>query len=83
LAGIIKPGYPTAPHFIGMKRKTANIDIRVEPQVVKKIDPPIAQWSASKSSDDIDHKLYLQGLAVFLFHNALGQQGLLKLTIDA
>jgi hypothetical protein len=44
---------------------------------------PILQWDNSKSSDDIDHKLYLQGLAVFLFHNALGQQGSLELTIDA
>ena len=31
-------GRPTAPHFTGMKRKTANIDIRVEPQLVEKID---------------------------------------------
>ena len=44
---------------------------------------PILQWDNSKSSDDIDHKLYLQGLAVFLFHNALGQQGSRELTIDA
>jgi hypothetical protein len=26
-----------APHFPGMRRKTANIDIRIEPQVVDKI----------------------------------------------
>src|SRR5215470_93362 len=29
---------PTTPHFIAMKRKTANIDIRVEPQLIEKID---------------------------------------------
>jgi hypothetical protein len=38
LAGIVKRGCPTAPHFTVMKRKTANIDIRVEPQLVEKID---------------------------------------------
>ena len=38
MAGIIKRACPTAPHFTGMKRKTANIDIRVEPQLVEKID---------------------------------------------
>jgi hypothetical protein len=26
------------PHIVGMKRKTANIDIRVEPQLIEKID---------------------------------------------
>jgi hypothetical protein len=31
-------GYPTAPHFTGMGQKTANIDIRVEPQLVERID---------------------------------------------
>jgi hypothetical protein len=44
---------------------------------------PIVQWNNSKSSNDIDHALYLQGLAVFLFHNVLGQQGSLELTIEA
>jgi hypothetical protein len=44
---------------------------------------PIVQWDNSKSSGDIDHELYLQGLAAFLFHNALGQQGSLELAIDA
>ena len=29
---------PTAPYLNGMKRKTANIDIRVEPKLVDKID---------------------------------------------
>jgi hypothetical protein len=29
---------PTAPTFPTMKRKTANIDIRVEPELVEKID---------------------------------------------
>jgi hypothetical protein len=29
---------PTAPQFTGMGQKTANIDIRVEPQLVEKID---------------------------------------------
>jgi hypothetical protein len=38
LAGIIKRGCPTTPHFTGMGQKTANIDIRVEPQLVEKID---------------------------------------------
>jgi hypothetical protein len=38
LAGIIKQGCQATPHFTGMKRKTANIDIRVEPQLVEKID---------------------------------------------
>jgi hypothetical protein len=38
LAGFIKRGCPTAPHFTGMGQKTANIDIRVEPQLVAKID---------------------------------------------
>jgi hypothetical protein len=36
LAGIIKQGCPTAPHFTGMGQKTANIDIRVEPELVEK-----------------------------------------------
>jgi hypothetical protein len=31
-------GCPAAPHFTGMGQKTANIDIRVEPQLVEKID---------------------------------------------
>jgi hypothetical protein len=31
-------GCPTTPHLNGMKRKTANIDIRVEPQLVERID---------------------------------------------
>jgi hypothetical protein len=31
-------GYPTAPHFTGMGQKTANINIRVEPRLVEKID---------------------------------------------
>jgi hypothetical protein len=66
-----------------MGQKTANIDIRVEPKLVERIDAPIVQWDSSKSSDDIHHQLYLQGLAVFLFHNALGQQGSLELTIKA
>jgi hypothetical protein len=66
-----------------MGQKTANIDIRVKPQLVEMIDAPVVQWDNSKSSDDIDHKLYLQGLAVFLFHNALGQQGSLELTFNA
>jgi hypothetical protein len=38
LAGIIKQGCPTVPHLTSMKRKTANIDIRVEPQLVERID---------------------------------------------
>ena len=38
LAGIIKQGVPPAPHLSGMKRRTANIDIRVEPQLVESID---------------------------------------------
>jgi hypothetical protein len=38
LARIIKQACPTAPHLTGMKRKTANIDIRAEPQLVVKID---------------------------------------------
>jgi hypothetical protein len=29
---------PTAPHFTGMGQKTANIDIRVEPRLVERID---------------------------------------------
>jgi hypothetical protein len=38
LAEIINQGFPTTPHFTGMGQKTANIDIRVEPQLVEKID---------------------------------------------
>jgi hypothetical protein len=38
LAWIIKQTCPTAPHLTGIKRKTANIDIRVEPQLVERID---------------------------------------------
>jgi hypothetical protein len=38
LAGIIRRECPIAPHFNGMKQKTANIDIRVEPQLVERID---------------------------------------------
>jgi hypothetical protein len=44
---------------------------------------PIMQWDNSKSSDDINYKSYLQGLAVFLFHSALGRQGSLELRIEA
>jgi hypothetical protein len=44
---------------------------------------PIMQWDNSKLLDDIDYKLYLQGLAVLLFHNALGQQGSLEFSIKA
>jgi hypothetical protein len=39
LAEIIKQACPTSPHLSGVKRKTANIDTRVEPQLVEKIDP--------------------------------------------
>jgi hypothetical protein len=35
---MIKRRCPTAPHLPGMKRKTENIDMRVEPQLVDKID---------------------------------------------
>jgi hypothetical protein len=38
LAGIIKHGCPTPPHLTGMGQKTAIIDIRVEPQLVERID---------------------------------------------
>jgi hypothetical protein len=38
LARIIKRARPTAPYLPDMERKTANIDIRVEPRVVAKID---------------------------------------------
>jgi hypothetical protein len=38
LAGSIKPTRPNAPYLSGMKRKTANIDIRVEPQLIERID---------------------------------------------
>jgi hypothetical protein len=31
-------GVPETPHLSGMKRKTANIDIRVEPRLVERID---------------------------------------------
>jgi hypothetical protein len=43
LTGVIKQGCPTPPHFTGMRQKTANIDIRVEPQLVEKIDAWRAQ----------------------------------------
>jgi clan AA aspartic protease (TIGR02281 family) len=42
-------GVPTAPHFTGMTRKTANIDIRVEPQLVEKIDAWRARWRVPPS----------------------------------
>jgi hypothetical protein len=35
------------PHLSGMKRKTANIDIRVEPQLVERIDA----WRARQRVD--------------------------------
>jgi hypothetical protein len=38
LAGIIKPGCLPRPTFTGMKWKTANINMRVEPRFVEKID---------------------------------------------
>ena len=38
MAGIIKRGGPTPPYIPGMQRKTANIDIRVEPRLIEKID---------------------------------------------
>jgi hypothetical protein len=38
LAVFIKRARPTTPHLLGMKRKTAHIDIRVEPQLVERID---------------------------------------------
>jgi hypothetical protein len=49
LAGTIKQACPTAPHLTGMKRKTANIDIRVEPQLVEKIDAWRARQRVSPS----------------------------------
>ena len=36
LAGIIKHGSPTAPHFIGMQCKIEDIDTRAEPRLVEK-----------------------------------------------
>jgi hypothetical protein len=38
LAGTIKGTRPKALYLSGMKRKPANIDIRVEPQLIEKID---------------------------------------------
>jgi hypothetical protein len=38
LAEIIKRPGPTTPYLITMQRKTANIDVRVEPVLVEKID---------------------------------------------
>jgi hypothetical protein len=38
LAGINKQGCPTAPISPAMKHKTANIDIRVEPRLIERID---------------------------------------------
>jgi hypothetical protein len=58
-------------------------DVRLTVPVEDDPSKLIMQWHNSKSSDDIDYKLYLQGLAAFLFHNALGQQGWLEFTIKA
>ena len=38
LTGIIKPGARHRPTSTAMKHKTANIDIRVEPRLVQRID---------------------------------------------
>jgi hypothetical protein len=38
LAGIIKSACPTKPYLTGVKRKTANIDIQVEPRLVERFD---------------------------------------------
>jgi hypothetical protein len=40
---------PKAPYIAGMKRKTANIDIRVEPQLIEKIDAWRARQRISPS----------------------------------
>jgi hypothetical protein len=49
LARIIKRSFPTMPHLSGMKRKTANIDIRVEPRLVERIDAWRAQQRVAPS----------------------------------
>jgi hypothetical protein len=38
LAEIIKRVCPTTPYLASMQRKTAHIDIRVEPQLIERID---------------------------------------------
>jgi hypothetical protein len=38
LAEIIKRACPTTPYLASMQRKTAHIDIRVEPQLIERID---------------------------------------------
>lgn len=74
LARIIKQGYPTTPHFTSMRRKTANIDIRVEPQLVEKIDT----WRARQRVPPSRTAAIVHMLEDFLDHDLPGSNAAWK-----
>jgi hypothetical protein len=71
LAGIIKRAYPTTPYLTGMKRKTANIDIRVEPQLIQKIDT----WRAQQRVPPSRSAAIVYMLEHFLVHDRSERSG--------
>src|SRR6516165_27913 len=69
LAGISKRGSTATPHLSGMKRKTANIDIRVEPQLVEKIDA----WRARQRVPPSRSAAIVYMLEEFLEHDPVSR----------
>jgi hypothetical protein len=57
--------YPTTPYLTGMKRKTANIDVRVEPQLIDKIDA----WRAQQRVPPSRSAAIVYMLEYFLQHD--------------
>jgi hypothetical protein len=66
LAEIIKRARPTTPYLITMQRKTANIDVRVEPVLVEKIDA----WRARQRVPPSRSAAIVHMLEHFLEHDA-------------
>ena len=66
LAGIIKRPRPTTPYLITMRRKSANIDVRVEPVLVEKIDA----WRARQRVPPSRSAAIVHMLEHFLEHDA-------------
>ena len=61
-------GVPDSAHLAGMKRKIANIDIRVEPQLVEKIDA----WRARQRVPRSRSAAIIYMLEDFLEHDQPG-----------
>ena len=68
MAEIIKRTRPVTPYFSGMPKKTANIDIRVDPQLVEKIDA----WRARQRVPSSRAAAIVYMLEHFLEHDPLG-----------